>query len=315
MFARFRDDSFYSPGSVVTPGVDAPLNQSPSRTLTLSDGRLLSWCETGHRHGFPLIYFHSQTGSRLEAELLHDAALAAGIRVIAVDRPGIGASSFKKMRGHSDFAPDIVELLGFLDIDRAGLMGWDGGAAFALAFSHAHPQQVAFVTLLAPVAGRQRKNRRSGLGMLAAAVKLFVQARHRLRGARIEQCMSRLRESLCYADRKQFDNPLVYRLLVRDAAEAVRQGGRGVAQDSMLSLDDWDFDAASITVPVDVWRGGADTLSAVCHARLLQDTLPNVALHSIAGQGHFFFAGSSAGSCHGSGADIFRHARSALRAF
>jgi pimeloyl-ACP methyl ester carboxylesterase len=315
MFARFRDDSFYLPGSVVTPGVDAPLNQSPPRILTLSDGRRLSWCETGHRHGFPLIYFHSQAGSRLEAELLHDAALAAGIRVIAVDRPGIGCSDFKKMRGHSDFVPDVVALLDHLNIDSAGLMGWDGGAAFALAFSHGHPDKTAFVTLLAPVASRPPGHKRSGLRALSAAVSVFVYARHRLRGSRIEQCMSRLRESLCYADRKQFDNPSVYGLLVRDAAEAVRQGGRGVAQDSMLSLADWDFDPALITTPVDVWRGGADTLSAVCHARLLQETLPNVSSHSIPGQGHFFFAGLSAGSCHGSGADIFRHARNALRSF
>ncbi|MEX2334551.1 MAG: hypothetical protein WD600_09845, partial [Pseudohongiella sp.] len=70
MFARFRDDSFHTPGPVVAPDTDAPLNQSPARVLRLDDGRRLSWCETGHRHGFPLIYFHSQAGSRLEAEFL-----------------------------------------------------------------------------------------------------------------------------------------------------------------------------------------------------------------------------------------------------
>ncbi len=306
MFARFRDDSFYLPGVTATPDADVALDQSPARALRLPDGRQLSWCETGHRHGFPIIYFHSQAGSRLEAELLHDAALAAGFRLIAVDRPGIGGSDFRKMHGHSDFAPDVAFLLEHLGIDRVGVMGWDGGATFALAFSHRYPALVVFATLLAPIAGRPSAQRRMSLRLLSAVVSGFVYARQRLRGSRIEQCLARLREGLCYADRKQFDNPLIYRLLVRDAAEAVRQGGRGVAQDSVLSLADWDFAPATITAPVDVWRGGADTLSALCHVRVLQETLPNVTLHSIPGQGHFFFAGSST--------DIFRHARKSLKA-
>ncbi|MEX2335323.1 MAG: alpha/beta hydrolase, partial [Pseudohongiella sp.] len=235
---------------------------------------------------------------------LHDSALAAGFRVIALDRPGIGNSDFKKMRGHSDFAPDVAALLAHLDIARAGVLGWDGGAAFALAFSHCYPEHVKFATLLAPVAGRPATRRGLSVRMLSAVVSAFVYSRHRLRGSRIEQCLARLREGLCYADRKQFDNPWIYRLLVRDATEAVRQGGRGVAQDSVLSLTDWDFEPAEITVPVDVWRGGADTLSALCHSRVLQDTLPNVSLHSVPRQGHFFFTGSAA--------DIFRHARASL---
>lgn len=310
MFARFRDDSFYLPGPVATPGPDASLDKPPAHTLTLSDGRRLSWCETGHRHGYPLVYFHSQAGSRLEAEFLHDAALAAGFRVIAVDRPGIGSSDFRKMRGHSDFAQDILALLNHLEIECAGMLGWDGGAAFALAFSHCYPDKVKFVTLLAPVAGRPATQRRLSTRILTAVVSAFVYTRHRLRGSRIEQCLARLREGLCYADRKQFDDPDVYHLLVRDAAEAVRQGGRGVAQDSVLSLADWDFDPATITVPVDVWRGGADTLSALCHVRVLQETLPNVSLHSVPRQGHFFFTGGFTSRA----ADIFRYARIALSA-
>lgn len=314
MFARFRDDSFYLPGQAAAPGMDASLDQAAARHLILDDGRRLGWCETGHRHGYPLIYFHSQAGSRLEAELLHESALAAGFRVIAVDRPGIGRSDFKKMRGHSDFADDIAALLRHLGIASAGMMGWDGGAAFALAFSHRYPGQASFVTLLAPVAGRPAAQRRFGVRMLSALLSAFVYARHRVRGSRIEQCLARLRDGLCYADRKQFDNPWIYRLLVRDAAEAVRQGGRGVAQDSVLSLADWDFDPTAITTPVDVWRGRADTLSAFCHVRVLQDALPKVTLHSIPGQGHFFFAGTDAGAASGPAADIFRHARNALRA-
>lgn len=304
MFARFRDDSFYLPGSGLTPSDEVALNGAPLRLFTLANGLRLSWSEFGHRHGFPLVYFHSQAGSRLEAELLHDAALTAGFRILAIDRPGIGASDFRKLRGHSDFAADADALLQNLGIRQVGLLGWDGGTAFALAFSHAYPETVRFVSLLAPIAGRPAVPRRAGVGLLVALLRGFIHIRHRLRGSRVEQCLARLREGLCYADRKQFDNPRVYRLLLQDAAEAVRQGGRGVAQDSIMSLRDWDFEPANISTPVQLWRGGADTLSAACHTRLLQATLPNVVLHSVPRQGHFFFTHSAS--------DVFRQARAAL---
>jgi pimeloyl-ACP methyl ester carboxylesterase len=61
--------------------------------LHLSDGRHLAWRFYGRRDGAPILFFHGFPGSRLQAALVHAQAAAAGVALIAFDRPGFGASS------------------------------------------------------------------------------------------------------------------------------------------------------------------------------------------------------------------------------
>lgn len=284
-----------------------------ARLLQLPDGRVLSWSEFGQRHGYPVIYFHSPAGSRREAALLHEAARNSGFRLIAIDRPGIGFSSFRRLRGHSELVGDIRSLLDELDILHAGLLAWAGGGAFALATALHMAERVSFVSLLAP--GQQPRQPSGLLGQAAVfALRGLVYLRQgwlrrglcrESNSSKAPRYLRRLRDRLCYADRKQIDNPLVYRLLVNDVREAGRQGARGVAQDSVMSFMAWDFDPAAVTVPVQLWQGSADTISAPCRARYLQESMPSATLHTVARQGHFFFT-QSAG-------EVFRAARHQLR--
>lgn len=284
-----------------------------ARLLQLPDGRVLSWSEFGHRHGYPVIYFHSPAGSRREAALLHDAARASGFRLIAIDRPGIGFSSYRRLRGHSELVADIRVLLDELDILHAGLLAWAGGGAFALATARHLTERVSFVSLLAP--GQPPKQPAGVFGHVAVSALrglIYLRQGWLRRGlcrepgrSRAPRYLRRLRDRLCYADRKQIDNPLVYHLLVNDVREAGRQGARGVAQDSAMSFMEWDFDPAAVTVPVQLWQGSADTISAPCQARHLQESMPSATLHTVARQGHFFFTQSAA--------DVFRAARQQLR--
>ena len=57
-------------------------------TLLLGDGRRLGYAQYGTPDGEPLLYFHGHPGSRLEARFAHRTAAEAGLRVIALDRPG-----------------------------------------------------------------------------------------------------------------------------------------------------------------------------------------------------------------------------------
>lgn len=297
------------------PGQDVPeaVYAARARLLQLPDGRVLSWSEFGHRHGYPVVYFHSPAGSRREAALLHEAARNAGFRLIAIDRPGIGFSSFRRLRGHSELVGDIRSLMDELGILHAGLLAWAGGGPFALATALHMAERVSFVSLLAPA---QQPRQPSGLVGRATVCVLrglvYLRQGWLRRGlcreasrSKAPRYLRRLRERLCYADRKQIDNPLVYRLLVSDVREAGRQGTRGVAQDSVMSLMAWDFDPAAVTVPVQLWQGSADTISAPCRARYLQESIPSATLHTVARQGHFFFA-------HSAG-EVFRSARQQLR--
>jgi pimeloyl-ACP methyl ester carboxylesterase len=59
-------------------------------TVGLRDGRTLGYAEYGDPAGSPLLYFHGHPGSRLEAAFLATAAHRAQIRLVGVDRPGMG---------------------------------------------------------------------------------------------------------------------------------------------------------------------------------------------------------------------------------
>jgi pimeloyl-ACP methyl ester carboxylesterase len=72
-----------------------------SQTITLSDGRKLGYDEYGDAGGSPF-YFHGFPGSRIEARLKNDPAAARNLRLIAVDRPGIGLSDCQPKRRFVD---------------------------------------------------------------------------------------------------------------------------------------------------------------------------------------------------------------------
>lgn len=60
--------------------------------LVLRDGRRLGYAEYGRVGGEVFCYFHGHPGSRLEAAFCDAAAERAGVRVVALDRPGYGLS-------------------------------------------------------------------------------------------------------------------------------------------------------------------------------------------------------------------------------
>jgi len=61
------------------------------RTIRLPDGRGLAYSEWGDLAGRPVVLLHGTPGSRLIC-LDEDATLAAGVRLLTMDRPGYGLS-------------------------------------------------------------------------------------------------------------------------------------------------------------------------------------------------------------------------------
>ena len=63
--------------------------------IRLRDGRALGYAEVGKSDGPPIFYFHGHDSSRLEVMLWVELATTLGVRLIALDRPGIGRSDLK----------------------------------------------------------------------------------------------------------------------------------------------------------------------------------------------------------------------------
>src|SRR3546814_16267232 len=72
---------------------DIPLIDPPLQSMTLADGRQLTWQEFGLPDGRPVLYFHGGGSFSLEAGIFHREAVQRNIRLIATNRPGAGGSS------------------------------------------------------------------------------------------------------------------------------------------------------------------------------------------------------------------------------
>ena len=74
------------PAAAPLPKCRYILDSSTTSTLTLPDGRTLSWAEYGSSTGHAIIYNHGLPASRIEASSYHELALSLGVRIIAPDR-------------------------------------------------------------------------------------------------------------------------------------------------------------------------------------------------------------------------------------
>lgn len=108
---------------------------APVQTLTLPDGRTLSYATYGATSPSAptVLYFHGFPASHAEAAPLHAAALARGLRIVAPDRPGMGGSTFQRGRAIGDWPADAAALADRVRAARFAVLGVSGGAPYALA--------------------------------------------------------------------------------------------------------------------------------------------------------------------------------------
>jgi pimeloyl-ACP methyl ester carboxylesterase len=133
-----------------------PTDHANDTTIQLRDGRTLGYAEYGMRDGKALFYFHGHPGSRLEARLLAEQAKHSGIRLIGIDRPGMGLSCFQAGRHLLDWPLDVVELANSLHLDRFAVVGFSGGGPYALACAYRIPQRLTACGIIAGVGHTSR---------------------------------------------------------------------------------------------------------------------------------------------------------------
>ncbi len=114
---------------------------TPTRTHTvaLDDGRVMTVDDTGDPDGAPVLYLHGTPDSRLARHPDDGLAATAGVRLLAVDRPGYGGSSPLvppwSPRWPDDLARDVTRTLDALRVDRCAVLAWSGGALAGLALA------------------------------------------------------------------------------------------------------------------------------------------------------------------------------------
>ncbi|QUR69684.1 alpha/beta fold hydrolase [Mycobacterium spongiae] len=267
----------------------------------MPDGRTIAYTEVGDPAGDPVFYLHGGPGSRLEAALFHDAASRHGLRLIAIDRPGMGQSTYLGDRTLLDCPRDLSDLADALGLRRFGVIGWSGGGAHATVCAYALSERLTCCLSLAgytnwaelPDAARMLRFAADRMAVTLAGwwpplVRTFFwMMKHSAR--RMPNALIRsLRSTACPADRAILADPEFVDVLIRDQREAFRQGSRGPTTDALVHYRDWGYRLAETRNRVHVFHGTDDTQVPIAYGRHLAANLPNVVLHELAGEGHLF---------------------------
>jgi pimeloyl-ACP methyl ester carboxylesterase len=101
--------------------------------VRLPDGRRVSIASHGDPKGIPLFLFHDTPGSRLELHYVGGPAKQRGVRVVCPDRPGVRRSDPHPERTIRGYADDVSALADALGFERFAVLGYSGGAPYALA--------------------------------------------------------------------------------------------------------------------------------------------------------------------------------------
>jgi pimeloyl-ACP methyl ester carboxylesterase len=267
--------------------------------VRLADGRTLRVQDSGATEAPTVVFFHGTPG----CGLLHDrwlaAAAAAGLRLLAYDRPGYGGSTPQPDRTVADAAADVAALADQLQVGRFAVWGASGGGPHALACAALLPDRV----VAAAVAASPAPYDAPGLDWFAGLAELHVQ-RFKLALAGREALQPVLAQSaqallaadpaqlialsgpvLSPPDRAVFDTDLAAFLLAvfRDGLAA---GAEGWVEDDLAFVAAWGVALDKVRVPVAAWHGGQDLDVPATHGRWLAGAIPGAELRLLPDDGH-----------------------------
>jgi len=267
-------------------------------SLALPGGRTLVWAEYGSPAGRPLFYCHGFPSSRLEADRTDAAARTLGIRIIAPDRPGLGASTFQPGRTLADWPADIAALADHLGLARFAVLGVSGGAPYALAVAHALPDRLdgcGIVCGLGPAAPSSTRHMglvaRAGFALGRQAPRLVHLLYGKLLGGLLrrypEQVFGLLNANAHAVDRAAIARPDLHASVLAAVREAFRQGGRGAAHELILYSRDWGFRLEDIKTPIELWHGECDATVPAAFGRAIAAAVPGCRARFFPEEGHF----------------------------
>ncbi|MDT7622548.1 MAG: hypothetical protein QOF99_3449 [Pseudonocardiales bacterium] len=271
--------------------------QTRATHLTRPDGRIVAWSECGSLQGAPVLWCHGAPGSRLDAAPGGPFAAsyaAAGIRVIAWDRPGYGASTPHPGRSLADLADDAEAVADALGLGTFALAAYSGGGPVALTTAHRLGERVAAVGVLAGIAPPHLAHDadlaehdlfalaesdplalRAGLAQLAAGLREDTAATAR----------RMLADGLTDADLEVAADPVFAAMLHATLAESASQDLAGYAEDIDCLRAHWTPTLRNVRQRVHLIHGTTDRIVPVGHSRAIAAALPHSELTEVEG-GH-----------------------------
>ena len=271
-----------------------PLGVAPSPlpeiegTVVLPDGRRLGYAEYGDPTGTLVLWFHGTPGARRQIPVVgRRAAERLGLRLVCVERPGVGASTDYIYPLLRDMADDIAIVADRLGHERFMVAGLSGGGPYALACAHDLPARVIAVAVLGSVVPTV-DDEELAEGLLALTrqwnetlrlvrwpVGVGLTALVRVATPLARPALETFARLLPSGDQRVLHDPEIQSMFIDDLVTGTGRQCRAALNDLILFGRPWGFHLADISVPVFWWHGDADPIipidQAYRAASLLQD--------------------------------------------
>ena len=264
--------------------------------IRLRDGRWLGYGESGDPHGAPVLFFHGFGTTRVVCPP-DEAARQLGVRLIALDRPGLGLSTPQPGRRLLDWPSDVNEVARQLHLDRFSIVGWSGGGPYALACARLLGNRISSIAIVsgaAPLAGTARPDylRRFDRNAVLAAgrapwvIRLALWHWGRAQRRDAERFFEQSVADMCAADQEALSEPDLRSRMIANSVELYRQGGRGMYDEALVLARPWGFDPSDIRVPVEIWHGARDKTVPIGMSSHLAELIPGSKLRMFPDEGH-----------------------------
>ncbi|EME51473.1 alpha/beta fold hydrolase [Rhodococcus ruber] len=268
-------------------------------TVAVGGDRRIGFAEFGSAQGRAVFWLHGTPGARRQIPVeARRYAEREHVRLIGLDRPGIGSSSPHRYENVLAFADDLQIVADTLGVDRMAVVGLSGGGPYTLAAAHAMPERVMAAAVLggvAPVVGPDAIS--SGLMRLGtmvapllavAGVPIGMGVTSIIRVVRpfaspIIDLYGRLSPE---ADRQLLARPEFKAMFLDDLLNGSRKQMAAPFADVVVFTRDWGFRLEDVKVPVRWWHGDTDHIVPMEHGLHVVGRLPDAQFHHLPGESH-----------------------------
>ena len=268
--------------------------------IAVGDDRQIGFAEFGDPQGRAVFWLHGTPGARRQIPM--EARVYAEqrqIRLIGIDRPGIGSSTPYQYDTVFAFAADLRTIADTLGIDKMEVIGLSGGGPYTLACAAAMPDRVVAAGVIGGVAPTTGADGIAGgvmgsvglrvapllqvaggpIGMVASALIRLI----RPVGSPAVDLYGRVSPE---ADRQVLARPEIKAMFLDDLLNGSRKQMAAPFADVVVFARDWGFRLDEVKVPVRWWHGDHDHIVPFEHGQHVVAKLPDVELYHLPGESH-----------------------------
>ncbi len=268
--------------------------------LTTRSGRKLEVREYGDPAGDAVVFFHGLIGSHHQASYIAEQARQAGLRIIAPNRPGVGASEFVVRETPLEAANDVEDIAAELGLDEFSVIGISGGTCYTLATLLRLAPRIRTTTVISGMGPARLRGALEGMDrrrrmMLALGGRFRALSLREFRKMEVQfeadakRFLNRLIATWSAADRRIFERPDIYELFMKDLHQVFTQGqGPETLAQELKFYNQFGFALGDLPADkhVTLWQALEDTIVPPAMAWKMCQVLPNCEAHFVAG-GHF----------------------------